>query len=539
LEQLSIELDNDDHIPQYEKRGYILSQQRQKEQEQEQHSNHHQQQQQQNVFYVNSIEFRLMHLRCELFDVKRAARRMVQGIDALLRSCGEYALERKIKLSDFTKNELNTMKKGFIQLLPSRDRGGRRIIVVFPLNVLDDDQGICDDRRRIVVSKKFLLCQFLLNNAPQVVFSHTIFPSHFDQRKIGYYLCAVCASDIENQRKGIVWLFWVDNFEVDKFCSPDRTKDEFYLLPVRTVSIHFCGKDTLIINIAKSLFMARLKTEQRIRFITHLGECVETRYLLKSYGLPVDTIPITWTGTIKIENMKRFMNLRSYIENSEYEADHNNNNENRRFSSITDCPYLNDVLFKKGHHASLHHHSGNDRFRGIVHSVYEQHLQKYQRRQQQQMRTNNALLSPPSVSVSIQILVPHILKGIKQENLRVLVWNAKNAWWDCISDERHYEKQIYTSAFYFLKESSSSPLVQPKSTATATSKSMLKKRHQKQQVSQSGTSIFRPQDDKERKISCFSSSPKQDDLSCGGSNDSAECFGLPFQCIPGKKNDNE
>jgi hypothetical protein len=155
LNQLSIELDNDDHIPQDEKRAYILSQQLQKEQEQEQeqHSNHQhqdssrqQQQQQQNVLYVNSIEFRLMYLRSGLFDVKKTAKRIVQALDLLLEIYGEYALERKIKLSDFTKNELKIMKKGYIQLLPSRDRGGRRIIVVFPAKILGDGQ------RRIVVS---------------------------------------------------------------------------------------------------------------------------------------------------------------------------------------------------------------------------------------------------------------------------------------------------------------------------------------------------------------------------------------------------
>jgi hypothetical protein len=119
LKQLSVELDNDEHIPQYEKHAYILSQRLQKEQDEEQ-------QQQPNsssivLLYVNSIEFRLMYLRCELFDVKKAAKSIVQALDFLLKYYGEYALKRKIKLSDFTKNELNIMKKGLVQLLPSRE----------------------------------------------------------------------------------------------------------------------------------------------------------------------------------------------------------------------------------------------------------------------------------------------------------------------------------------------------------------------------------------------------------------------------------
>ena len=119
MEQLSIELDNDDHIPQDEKRAYILSRRLQQEHEL-------------NTSYVNSIEFRSMYLRSELFDVKKAARRIVESLDFLLEHFGEYALKRKIKLSDFTKKELKIMRKGFIQLMPSRDRGGRRIVFAFP-----------------------------------------------------------------------------------------------------------------------------------------------------------------------------------------------------------------------------------------------------------------------------------------------------------------------------------------------------------------------------------------------------------------------
>jgi hypothetical protein len=88
-------------------------------------------QQQQDILYVNSNEFRPMYLRSELFDVKKTAERIVQSLDFLLEIYGEYALKRKIKLSDFSKEELDIMRKGYIQLLPSLDRGGRRSIVLF------------------------------------------------------------------------------------------------------------------------------------------------------------------------------------------------------------------------------------------------------------------------------------------------------------------------------------------------------------------------------------------------------------------------
>ena len=60
--------------------------------------------------YINSKEFRLRFLRCELFNIPKAAIRMVNWLDAVLHSFGEYALEREIKITDFTKNELRRMK---------------------------------------------------------------------------------------------------------------------------------------------------------------------------------------------------------------------------------------------------------------------------------------------------------------------------------------------------------------------------------------------------------------------------------------------
>ena len=46
-----------------------------------------------------------MYSRCELLDVKMASKRLVQVLDFLLEIYGQYALERKIELSDFTKEK--------------------------------------------------------------------------------------------------------------------------------------------------------------------------------------------------------------------------------------------------------------------------------------------------------------------------------------------------------------------------------------------------------------------------------------------------
>ena len=78
--------------------------------------------------YVNDPNFRLRFLRCELFDAKKAAIRMIKYLDFVLEDFGESALKRPIKITDFTKKEMKILRSGFLQLLPYRDRTGRPIL---------------------------------------------------------------------------------------------------------------------------------------------------------------------------------------------------------------------------------------------------------------------------------------------------------------------------------------------------------------------------------------------------------------------------
>ena len=85
--------------------------------------------------YANSAEFKLRFLRCKLFDIPQAASSLCGYLDRIHSLFGEIALERELNLyQDFTKEELREFRKGYYQLLPFRDRSGRRILIVFPRN---------------------------------------------------------------------------------------------------------------------------------------------------------------------------------------------------------------------------------------------------------------------------------------------------------------------------------------------------------------------------------------------------------------------
>ena len=77
--------------------------------------------------YITEKKFRLRFLRCELFNVQKAAERFISYLDFVAEVYGEYALQRPISMSDFSREEMSFLREGSFQLLPYRDLSGRRI----------------------------------------------------------------------------------------------------------------------------------------------------------------------------------------------------------------------------------------------------------------------------------------------------------------------------------------------------------------------------------------------------------------------------
>jgi len=80
--------------------------------------------------YINERKFRLRFLRCELFNVQKAAERFIKYLDFVAEVYGEYALQRPICMSDFSREEMSFLREGRWQVLPYRDRSGRRIFAL-------------------------------------------------------------------------------------------------------------------------------------------------------------------------------------------------------------------------------------------------------------------------------------------------------------------------------------------------------------------------------------------------------------------------
>ena len=80
--------------------------------------------------YVQSL--RLVFLRSEKFDAKKAALRLVTFFENKLALFGSETLVRPIRLSDLTYEDTLSLKSGCIQVLQSPDKFGRSVLFYSP-----------------------------------------------------------------------------------------------------------------------------------------------------------------------------------------------------------------------------------------------------------------------------------------------------------------------------------------------------------------------------------------------------------------------
>jgi len=287
-------------------------------------------------------------LRAELFDVKMAAVRFLRCIDFLVDYFGLVALQRPLYITDLDRNEQKLLKTGRCQLLPSRDRFGRRIIV------------------------------FLGSIGPE--------ESHLNRFKVCMYLIFQVASDDEiTQRNGLVALFypmddkWKQFFPLAVFQT--ETKKFFDAVPLRYSAFHFFLLNEAII--LRGLLFGMIGKKLRLVTRAHtVSSVTETLYKLRCFGVPTEVFPLTSSGSIKTKKLMKWIKFRMALEEAHQrgvESSHypqlqsqlqqlspkNTSSPNyiSPFLGI-ECPGLDTVIFRNG--GTAWDHPGNVKFRRIL-----------------------------------------------------------------------------------------------------------------------------------------------------------------------------
>lgn len=328
-------------------------------------------------------EFRLRFLRCVFFDPRLAANRMVNFFELLHALYGKDALQNFDATMDFFVGEREVQaafRHGYLQLLPFRDRSGRKIVVL----VLDALE--LDDITRL---------------------------------KIYLYLTFVAGEDEETQRKGIVMVFWPG-------CNQLRLPKPGYLnlvalalrgMPTRFASFHFCSPATPFFQMARTMVSIALKRGKSVtRVKIHTGERLELQYQLMGYGIPVNLIPTTGTGTLKTKVFVQWVKSRKLLETFGKKGD-------PEVSLKMECPGVCDVIFRSAGKSCMLN-PGNVAFRG----TFEQYHFEHMRAGQTEKRN----------------LVWKIVEEIETKDGRFLVWD-KRGWWTPLTDRTEIRNKVAIS----------------------------------------------------------------------------------------------
>jgi len=336
--------------------------------------------------YVNDRDFHLKFLRADLFDAKKAADRLVVHLDFLLMLFGPRALEERLQASFFnTKEEAAALRSGNVQILPFRDRSGRRIMVN--------------------LSGVFAYSPYL-------------------RVKLWFYFTSIAAEDVETQRNGLITIAFCPsnadfgtNMKIrmpgsqNRIVSPNG-REMVYGISVRMTAYHFCFPDTPIFRLLRAFYVFVLGDKQRGRMVFHCGTKTEMQYSLMGYGIPVEHIPATETGAVKTKYHFQWLRLRKLIET-----------DPSTHANVCESPGINDVLFRRAGVCTAH--PGNVMFKCLLESRKVEH------------------------SISTQTekrdVVWSIVEYVGSRGGSFYAWDAKQCWWTKMEDKSEIRRKVAVS----------------------------------------------------------------------------------------------
>merc|ERR1712176_1520987 len=193
---------------------------------------------------------------------------------------------------------MKLFRKGYFQVLPFRDHCGRRV-----LTLLGGFEPGVDAKMRA--------------------------------KALFYISDVLTRDDIESQQKGLAVIGESYMWSAGDGGSGSRDKRSNSLLkfphpkeglhyikqlteamPNRLIALHNCWPDRPAFRlISKLLAIYGVSgSTQRLRLKFHIGDELEMRYRLKSYGIPIEMLPITETGSTKMINHNHWIKTRKHIE---------------------------------------------------------------------------------------------------------------------------------------------------------------------------------------------------------------------------------
>jgi hypothetical protein len=231
--------------------------------------------------------------------------------------------------------------------------------------------------------------------------------------KVALYLLWVLSEDVDSAKGVVVVAFVSRDFRTIDPNAPSAFRRTQFGFAVRFSAIHLCiGNNNPIFDMTAAAAM-KFMVKARLRCRVHKGSAIECLYAVKQFGVPVESIPITYAGVVKNKQHLQWLAGRRIIEESHLSSGP------IILATIVDCPRANDVLFRVGERGT---HEGNIKFRALIEARWK-------------------LYRSISNREAKDAIVREIADAVSEMEGRFLAWDSRG-WWTEMTDPLAVKKQV-------------------------------------------------------------------------------------------------
>ncbi|CAJ1937766.1 unnamed protein product [Cylindrotheca closterium] len=226
----------------------------------------------QNKAFVEDPSFWLRFLRCNMHDVNRSVRQMMEFLKHKATYFGEDNVAREITLDDLNDADMSLLLSGLYHIQDGRDRKGRVVLYI----------------------TTELLGRCKLGNLIHVI----------------YYIWNNILIPIpDSQTKGVVMILYDVTKPGEKFVMPQYNfityTSVMLSFPLRYSAMHVCLKTDLgnlsLYNALVKGSLCILPEYARARVRLHYGTDIEIHYYLRSHGISTQTCPVDLSGNLRMD----------------------------------------------------------------------------------------------------------------------------------------------------------------------------------------------------------------------------------------------
>ncbi|KAL3930106.1 MAG: hypothetical protein SGBAC_011907, partial [Bacillariaceae sp.] len=205
--------------------------------------------------FVGSRAFRIMFLRGNRYDTKAAADQMLRFFVQKQKLFGREKLVKDITMDDLDEDDRACFRSGCIQIV-GKDRSNRHILLQIP--------GL------------------------------RLFKTLLNELRVRYYIMMRLLEREEAQKRGAIFVVYTVGDLRDKREGGGYLENHNLsaALPLHSAAFHVCTDD-FAQSVLGNLVVRVMPAEARARFRLHYGTHLECQYLLSTYGIPSELLPLS------------------------------------------------------------------------------------------------------------------------------------------------------------------------------------------------------------------------------------------------------